>query len=148
MELCVFCEVSSAELLRNLRKVAAMSQPTVAILGASADPTKFGNKAVKAHLKMGYTVFPINPKGGTIEGLAALTSLADVPIDRLDRISVYLPPSVTASVLPEIAAFDADEVWFNPGSANDDVVAQARAMGIDPIIACSIVDLGVNPNDA
>ena len=45
--------------------------PTVAILGASADRSKFGNKAVRAFLARGYTVYPVNPKGGEIEGLAA-----------------------------------------------------------------------------
>ena len=41
-----------------------MSQPTVAIIGASTDRSKFGNKSVRAHLQQGYEVFPVNPKGG------------------------------------------------------------------------------------
>ena len=39
-----------------------MSKPTVAIIGASADPNKFGNKSIHAHLHAGYEVFPVNPK--------------------------------------------------------------------------------------
>ena len=124
-----------------------MEKPTVAILGASADPDKFGNKSVRAHQKMGYDVYPINPKGGEIEGWKVYASLGDLPVDRLDRISVYLPPAVTAKLLPEIAAFDADEVWLNPGSENEEIQQQARDLGIDPIVACSIVDLGVSPRD-
>ena len=71
-----------------------MSKATVAILGASADRAKFGNKSVRAHLKAGYEVYPVNPSGGEIEGLPAYRTLADVPIENLDRISVYLRPQV------------------------------------------------------
>jgi predicted CoA-binding protein len=70
---------------------------TVAILGASADQAKFGNKSLRAHAQQGYTVYPVNPKGGVIEGLPAYQRLADVPVARLDRISVYLPPQVGLS---------------------------------------------------
>jgi predicted CoA-binding protein len=96
---------------------------------------------------MGYDVFPINPKGGQIEGLEVYTSLADLPVDHLDRISVYLPPAVTETLLDEIAAFRCDELWLNPGSENDRVVEKARELGLDPIVACSIVDLGISPSD-
>jgi len=124
-----------------------MSKPTVAILGASSDPAKFGNKAVKAYLKRGYEVFPVNPKGGEIEGATVSKSLADVPAERLDRISVYLPPAVGVHVLDEIAEKPHDELWLNPGSDSEEVVAKARELGLDPIVACSIVDIGLRPSD-
>ncbi len=123
------------------------SQPTVAILGASADREKFGNKSVRAHLQQGYEVFPVNPKGGQIEGLDVFARLSDVPVERLDRISVYLPPQVMLKVLPEVAAKGCDEFWLNPGSDSEEVVEAARSLGLDPIIACSIVDLGTTPHD-
>lgn len=123
------------------------SNPTVAVLGASADREKFGNKSVRAHLKQGYEVFPINPKGGKIEGLDVYTKLADVPVEHLDRVSVYLPPAVAMSVLAEVAAKGCDEFWLNPGSESEEVVEAARTLGLDPIVACSIVDLGMTPHD-
>jgi predicted CoA-binding protein len=123
----------------------SMSKPTVAILGASADRTKFGNKAVRAHLTQGYDVYPVNPKGGVIEGLPVYRSLAEVPAGRLTRISVYLPPEIGRKVLPEIAARGCDELWLNPGSDSPELVEAARAAGLEPIVACSIVDLGVSP---
>ena len=120
---------------------------TVAILGASADPAKFGNKSVRAHLRQGYTVYPVNPKGGEIEGLTVYKSLAEIPVARLDRISVYLPPPVVLKMLPEIAAKGCVELWLNPGSDSDEVVNEAQRLGLVPIVACSIVDLGVSPHD-
>lgn len=122
------------------------SKPTVAILGASSDRSKFGNKSVRAHLARGYDVYPINPKGGMIEGLPVCASLANVPVRQLDRISVYLPPPVLLSVLDQVAAKGCKELWFNPGSDSDEVVARARELGLDPIVACSIVDLDISPN--
>ncbi|TWU30338.1 CoA-binding protein [Bythopirellula polymerisocia] len=122
-----------------------MSRPTVAIIGASADRSKFGNKSVRAHLAQGYEVFPINPKGGEIEGLTTYQSLAEVPAERLDRISLYVPPAVGLKLLPEIAAKGCDELWLNPGSESDELVETARELGLNPIVACSIVDLGVSP---
>lgn len=119
--------------------------PTVAILGASADRNKFGNKSIRAHQQQGFTVYPVNPKGGEIEGLPVYKSLAEAPPGRLDRISVYLPPHILMQVLPEIAARGAEEVWLNPGSDSDEAVDAARKLGLNVIQACSIVDLGVSP---
>jgi len=124
-----------------------MRKPTVAILGASADRTKYGNKSLRAHLQQGYEVYPVNPKGGEIEGLTAYKSLSDVPVQRLDRVSVYLPPSVGVDVMDEVAAKGTDELWLNPGSDGDEVIEKARSLGLDPIVACSIVDLGMTPGE-
>ena len=123
-----------------------MLKPTVAILGASTDRSKYGNKSVRAHLAQGYDVYPVNPKGGLIEGLAVYRSLAEVPVERLDRISVYLPPAVGLAVLPEVAAKGCREFWLNPGSDDPEVVQKAQQLGLDPIVACSIVALGTSPH--
>ena len=88
----------------------------------------------------------MNPKGGQIEGLTVCRSLADVPVERLDRISVYLPPELTLSMLDEIASKPCDEVWFNPGSESPQVLAKARELGIRTIADCSIVALGLSPS--
>lgn len=124
-----------------------MSSPTIAIVGASSDPAKFGNKAVKTYLKQGYVVFPVNPKGGEIEGLPVSTSLADVPSEHLDRISFYLPPAVGMKVLEEAADKPHGELWLNPGSESDELIARAQDLGLDPIVACSIVDVGIRPDE-
>lgn len=124
-----------------------MPQPTVAIIGASADREKFGNKSVRAHAAQGYRVFPVNPKGGEIEGLTVYKSLAEVPVDRLDRVSLYVPPAVGLTLVEEVAAKGCDELWLNPGSDSEELAEKARSLGLNPIIACSIVDVGVNPHE-
>lgn len=117
---------------------------TVAILGASSDRHKFGNKSVRAHLKAGYRVFPINPRETEIEGQTAYPTLAALP-ERPERVSVYLPPAIGLELLPDIAATGANEVWFNPGASDDAVLAEAERLGVPAIDGCSIVDLGLTP---
>ena len=117
---------------------------TVAILGASQDCRKFGNKAVRAFLQQGYEVFPVNPKETAIEGLPAFKSIRDVPV-RPEMISVYLPPPVLLRMLPDIAAKGCDELWLNPGTESDEVLAEAERLGLNVIQACSILGVGVSP---
>ena len=124
-----------------------MSKPTVAILGASSNRSKFGNISVRAHFQNGYTVYPINPNEATIEDLTAYPTLADVPEKRLNRISVYLPPRILLTVLDQVAAIDHDELWLNPGTESAEVLAKLGELGLDSIQACSIVDLGVSPSE-
>lgn len=118
---------------------------SVAILGASTDRGKYGNKAVRAYLKDGWEVYPVNPRAAEIEGLPAFHSLADLP-GPVDRISVYLPPEVGIHLLPEIAQAPHKELYFNPGSESPELVEKARAAGLKPIQACSIVSIGRHPD--
>jgi predicted CoA-binding protein len=121
--------------------------PSVAILGASADQSKYGNKAVRAFLAKGYDVYPVNPKGGDVDGRAIYKSLAEIPADvQLDRISVYLPPAIGLKTLPEIAARGCKELWLNPGSESDELVAAAEKLGLNVVQACSIVAIGESPH--
>ena len=113
---------------------------TVAVIGASRDPAKFGNKAVRAFVQRGYTVWPVNPKEPEIEGLPAYKRISDVP-GRPDRVSVYVPPPVLLKILPEIAQRGCDELWLNPGTDSDEVVAAAEKLGLKVVQACSIVNL-------
>ena len=118
---------------------------TIAILGASADRQKFGNKAVRAFRQQGYTVYPVNPKETEIEGLACYRSISDVPV-RPQMVSVYLPPPVLLKVLPDVAAKGCDELWLNPGTESDEVLAAVERLGLNGVQACSIVGVGVSPS--
>ena len=117
---------------------------TVIVLGASKDRSKFGNKAVRAFLRQGYTVYPVNPKETEIEGQACYPSVADGPA-RPERVTVYLPPPIVLGLLPAIAARGCDELWLNPGSESEDVVREAERLDLNVIPACSILDIGESP---
>jgi predicted CoA-binding protein len=119
---------------------------TIAIIGASADPNKFGNKAVRAFRQKGWTVYPVNPRESQIENLPVFKSVLDVPV-RPKLISVYLPPPVLLKALPDIAARGCDELWLNPGTESDEVLAAAKSLGLNVIQACSIVGIGLSPDE-
>jgi predicted CoA-binding protein len=120
------------------------SMDSVAILGASNDRAKFGNKAVRAFQQKGYTVYPVNPKETLIESMPVFKSVLEVPA-RPDMVSVYLPPPILLKVLPDIAARGCNELWLNPGTESDEVLAAAKKLGLNVIQAYSIVGIGVSP---
>jgi hypothetical protein len=124
-----------------------MIQPggTVAIIGASNDRTKFGNKAVRAFLKKGYKVFPVNPRESQVEGLPAFRTISDVPV-RPDMVSVYLPPPVLVKILPDVASKGCGELWLNPGTESDEVITQAERLGLHFVKGCSIIAIGMQPD--
>lgn len=117
---------------------------TVAIVGASTNRAKYGNKAVRAFLQKGYRVYPVNPKEAEIEGLPAYATISDVPV-RPDLVSIYLPPTLLLKALPDIAAKGCDELWLNPGTESDEVLALAADLGLNVIQACSVVGIGLSP---
>ena len=121
-----------------------MKRKTVAIVGASVDRSKFGNKAIRAYLEQGWVVYPVNPKVGEIEGVKVYPSVEAIPV-QIDRVTLYLPPEVGIKLLRSIAAAKPAEFFVNPGSESDEFIAEAEKLGLDPILACSIIDLGASP---
>ena len=118
---------------------------SIAIVGASSDRKKYGNKAVRAFVEGGWTVYPVNPAATEVEGIASYAKLSDIP-GPIDRISMYVPPKVGLTMLDEIAAIPHGELFFNPGSESQEVLDTARLKGLKPIQACSIVNIGRRPD--
>ena len=116
----------------------------VAVIGASSNRRKFGNKAVRAFLNQGYTVIPINQSEAVIEGLTAYRSVLDVP-GPIVLATLYVPPSVGRVVLEDVAQKGIPEVWFNPGTDSPDLVERARALSLTAVTGCSILRIGENP---
>jgi predicted CoA-binding protein len=116
----------------------------VAVVGASSNRSKFGNRAVRAFQHQGYTVVPINPHETEVEGLKAYRSVMDVP-GTIDMASFYLPPEIGLQVIEDVARKGIPEVWLNPGAESDALIARAKALHIQPIVACSVVAIGENP---
>ncbi len=116
----------------------------VAVVGASSDRRKFGNKALRAFTAEGHTVIPINPHEAEIEGLKSYASVLDVP-GTIDMATVYVQPEVTERLLDDFERKHIPEIWVNPGAENDAVMAEAKRRKLNAIFACSIVAIGRKP---
>lgn len=118
----------------------------VAVIGASSDRRKFGNRALRAFLRQGYDAVPINPHETAVEGLKAYASVLDVPTP-LEMATFYVQPEIGLEVIEQVALKGIREVWLNPGSESAALVARARALGLEAIEACSILAIGESPVD-
>lgn len=118
--------------------------PSVAVIGASSVRHKYGNRAVRAYLRQGWQVYPVNPNEPEVEGLKTFASITDIP-GPIDRASLYVPPSVGVGLLDDIQRKGVGELWVNPGAESDELIAKAERLGLNAIQACSIVDIGERP---
>jgi hypothetical protein len=133
-------------LFRDFQPCDAPEMPSVAILGASSNRTKFGNKAVRAFHECGWEVFPVNRREASIEGFACIPGADALPTG-LDVVSAYLPPAILLSELKTLAQKGCSELWLNPGTDTDEVITEARRLGLHVIQDCSILRLGRRPQD-
>jgi predicted CoA-binding protein len=116
----------------------------IAVVGASQNRRKYGNKCVRAYLEEGWEVFPIHPAVAEVEGCAAYPSIDELP-ESVDRIALYTPPSRTQQLLPVLPP--ETEVFFNPGTADAAILEEATRLGIDVHPACAIVAIGRRPSE-
>jgi predicted CoA-binding protein len=118
---------------------------TVAVIGASSNRDKFGNKALRAFAAQGYTVIPINPTEAEVEGHKAYASVLDVP-GPIDMATIYVPAAVGVAVMDDLVKKGIPEVWLNPGADRREVVEKARAVGLKTVVHCSIIAIGDSPS--
>ena len=116
----------------------------VAIVGASSDRGKFGNKALRAFQAQGHHVIPINPNQAQVEGLRTYASVLDVP-ESIDMATVYVQPDIALRLLDDFEKKGIPEIWINPGAESDELLADARRRKLNVIAACSIVGIGDSP---
>jgi hypothetical protein len=114
---------------------------TVAVIGASSDRQKYGNKALRALRDQGYSVIPINPKELEVEGEKSYGSVLEVP-GPIDLATFYVAPAVGMRILDDVVKKGIPEVWFNPGADGPQVVERARALGLKTVVACTILSIG------
>ena len=111
---------------------AFMAGGPYAVVGASANRDKYGNKVLRAYRQHGQEVYPINPRADEVEGLKAYASLASVPV-RLRAISIITPPKITEQVVKEAAAAGVKFVWMQPGAESPEAIQTAEDLGLEVI---------------
>lgn len=102
-----------------------MAQKKFAVIGATDNPEKYGNRIFKNLTKRGYEVYPVNPNQKEIEGTKCYPTLSDVPV-KVDVVDFVVPPRVTESILKECKKLGLDNIWLQPGSESDAAIAFCR----------------------
>ncbi|MFH1722278.1 MAG: CoA-binding protein [Candidatus Altiarchaeota archaeon] len=119
---------------------------SIAIVGASKDRKRFSNKAVRAYVSKGYRVFPVNPKEKEVEGIPCHPSVLDVP-EHIDSVSFYVNPAIGLGIADDVIQRKIRRVYLNPGSESAELAKKLKEAGIETLLTCSILAIGINPQD-
>ena len=110
-----------------------------AVVGASQDRAKFGNRIFRDLCSAGYTVYPVNPRGGELEGVRVYPTLADLPVAP-DVIDLVVPPAVTDQVVREAHQQGLTRIWMQPGAESQAAIDYCHEHGLQVVYhACAMV---------
>lgn len=114
---------------------------TWAVVGASNDRAKFGNRIYRVLRERGYHVYPVNPMMTTVEGDPAYPDVASLPAG-VEVLDIVIPPPRVLPVLDQAKAAGITRIWLQPGAESPDVLAHAEALGLEVIAGgpCAMVE--------
>ncbi|HYQ89343.1 MAG TPA: CoA-binding protein [Candidatus Binatia bacterium] len=128
---------------RPVREIIAdfLAEGPYAVVGASNDRTKYGNRVLRAYQRKGWRVYPVNPREPEIEGLTAYPDLKSLP-EKPRGVSIITPPAVTERVVQDAANAGARFVWMQPGAESPEAIRAARERGLEVIAdgSCFLVE--------
>lgn len=111
-----------------------------AVVGANEDPAKYGNMIFKKLLSRGYRVYPVNPNYESLEGHQCYKDLSSLP-EKPEVIDMVVSPKRGKPVLEEAAGLGIENIWFQPGTYDDELLEFAAAKGLTAVQACVLVAL-------
>jgi uncharacterized protein len=111
---------------------------TVAVVGASENPARYSNRALRMLQANGFTPIPISRSGKSILGVAGYPSLTAIP-GPVDTVTIYLSPERQDPVIRDLLALAPRRAIFNPGAENPPAAALLRQHGIETLEACTLV---------
>ncbi len=114
-----------------------------AVVGASQDRRKFGNKVLRTYLQCGMPVYAVNPNRAPIERTITVATLAELPVS-VHGISIITPPSVTEQIVDEAIAAGIGHLWMQPGAESASAIRRAEDASLSVIAGgpCLLVELG------
>ncbi len=124
-----------------------VNEPVWAVVGASNNRAKYGNRIYLKLKESGYRVYPVNRRERTIEGDTAYKSLLALP-EPPAVVNMVVPPMEAPAVVEQAAAAGAQAVWFQPGAENASASRWAKEHGLDVIEACILVQLALKPRNS
>ena len=120
-----------------------LDSKSFAVIGASSNRSKYGNKILRCYLQNHKTVYPVNPNEQMIEHLQVIHSIADLP-DEVKSISIITPPSITERIVTEAIEKGIQNIWMQPGAESDNAIKNCLDHHINLIATgpCILVVLG------
>ncbi len=112
----------------------------VVVLGASQNPERYSNQAVRLLASFDYRPIPVNPACEEIEGLKCFPSLAEIG-EPIHTVSIYLRPALSTPLIDEILTANPQRIIMNPGAENEELAAAASGAGIEVVEGCTLVML-------
>jgi len=109
-----------------------LSEGPWAVVGASTDREKYGNKVLRAYLRQGRQVYAVNPKAEEVEGAPSFPDVASLP-PGVKGLSIVTPPGATEQVVEQAARAGIGRLWMQPGAESDRAVERARELGLSLI---------------
>jgi len=92
----------------------------IALVGASNDPKKYGNKILLDLVSKGYNVAPVNSKEKTIAGIKSYKNVLDLK-ESLSIINFVVPPEIGFEITKELVENNYDNFWYQPGAESKDI---------------------------
>jgi predicted CoA-binding protein len=113
-----------------------------AVVGVSADETKFGTRVWRALKAHGRRADGVNPRLPALDGEPLYADLADLP-DRPEAVGVVVPPALARGVLETCVRLGIRQVWFQPGAEDPAAIRWAEAQGMQIVWGgpCVLVEL-------
>jgi len=123
------------------------SSPAFAVVGASSNRKKYGNKVLRTYLQHAKKVYPVNPNEKIVEGVSCYPDLQSLP-DSVKSISIITPPAVTEKIVQQAIAKKIENIWMQPGAESKAAIQACEQHGINVIAQgpCILVELGFEEN--
>jgi predicted CoA-binding protein len=103
---------------------------TIAVVGASRDPSKAGGSVPVGLQQRGFRIIPINPFADVLFGERVYRSLAEVP-DKIDVVDVFRPAADTPEIAQQAVAIGARALWLQLDIRSEEARRIAEAAGLD-----------------
>ncbi len=103
---------------------------SIAIIGASNNPRKYGNIVLRFLVERGYEVYPVNPKHAEVEGLRCFRDVAELP-SNTDLLVFIVPPKVGLEVARRAVSSGFNRLWFQPGAESPEIEEMLHGSGVE-----------------
>ena len=122
---------------------AFLASGPFAVVGASPNRAKYGNKVLRAYLQNQRNAYPVHPTANVIENQKVFPNLAALP-ESVHGVSVVTPPHVTEQVVEQVGQMGIGHLWLQPGAESDRAIERSKQLGINIIAGgpCLLVVLG------